>query len=159
MSALKNNVVATIAYAKNILADVEDSTMCQQPSGLNHPAWLLMHLATTVDYASSLMGGKGVCPAHWGELSDTRKPLSQNRTDYPSKEELIATFESAHMNAVALHEKLSPEDLAKPQKLGFFEKEMPTVDDMATFLMLAHTNLHLGQLSAWRRAVGKAPLF
>ena len=38
-------------------------------------------------------------------------------------------------------------------------KNIITVGDMATFLIIAHTNLHLGQLSAWRRATGKAPLF
>ena len=37
--------------------------------------------------------------------------------------------------------------------------DLPTVGDMSTFLILVHTSLHLGQLSAWRRASGKAPLF
>ena len=97
--------------------------------------------------------------AVWYEKADTKKPLTQNRGDYPSKEELIKTFESAFRHASDLYQKLSEVDLNKPQKLGFFETELPTVGDMATFLIIAHTNLHLGQLSAWRRATGKSPLF
>jgi len=159
MTELGTNTLVTIGYAKQILADIDDSSMCQQPMGLNHPAWLLLHLATAADYAASLLGGQGVCPADWNAKADTKKPLTQNRQDYPSKEELISTFEAAFKNASSLYEKSSVEDLSKPQKLGFFETELPTVGDMATFLIIAHTNLHLGQISAWRRATGKAPLF
>jgi len=159
MTAIGSNTMATIAYAKQILADVDDSSMCQQPMGLNHPAWLLLHLATAADYAASLLGGQGVCPADWNAKADTKKPLTQNRENYPSKDELISTFEAAFRNAATLYEKSSVEELNEPQKLGFFETELPTVGDMATFLIVAHTNLHLGQVSAWRRAMGKAPLF
>lgn len=159
MNIISTNTIATIAYAKQILADVDDASMCQQPMGLNHPAWLMVHLATAADYASSLLGGQGVCPADWNKKADTKKPLTQNRGDYPSKEELINTFEAAFRHAADLYQKSSEEDLNKPQKLGFFETELPTVGDMATFLIVAHSNLHLGQLSAWRRATGKSPLF
>lgn len=159
MTILGSNTAATIAYAKQILADIDDAQMCEQPLGLNHPAWLLVHLSTAADYAAKLLGGNGVCPASWNAMGDTKKPLSQNRADYPPKVELINTFESAFQNAASLYQKLGEGELNKPQKLGFFESELPTVGDMATFLIIAHTNLHLGQLSAWRRAIGKAPLF
>jgi hypothetical protein len=118
-----------------------------------------MHLATTADYASSLLGGQGVCPANWNEIADPKKPLSRNRADYPNKQELLETFEAAMKHAATLYDQASDADLSKPQKLGFFETELPTVADMATFLIVSHTNLHLGQLSAWRRAMGKGPLF
>ncbi len=159
MSAIGSNTHATIGYAKQILNDVDDASMCEQPLGLNHPAWLLTHLATAADYAANLLGGQGVCPASWNDLADTKKPLSKNRADYPAKDELINTFEAAFKNAAGLYEKSSAEALSQQQKLGFFETELPTVGDMATFLIISHTNLHLGQLSAWRRATGKAPLF
>ncbi|MEQ1825572.1 MAG: DinB family protein [Pirellula sp.] len=159
MNAVSTNTIATIAYAKQIVADIEDAKMAEQPLGMNHPAWLLLHLSTAADYAASLLGGKGVCPPDWNDKADTKKPLTQDRKAYPSKEELVSTFEAAFRNAADLFEKSSAESLSKPQQLGFFEKELPTVADMATFLIVAHTNLHLGQLSAWRRAMGKAPLF
>jgi hypothetical protein len=159
MNPISTNAIATIAYAKQILADIDDASMCQQPMGLNHPAWLLLHLATAADYAASLLGGKGVCPSDWNEKADTKKPLTKQREDYPSKDVLIKTLEQAFQNASDLFQQASDTFLSQPQKLGFFESELPTIADMATFLLIAHANIHLGQLSAWRRAMGKSPLF
>jgi hypothetical protein len=159
LTAIAKNCLATVAYGKQVLADIDDASMSEMPMGLNHPAWLLMHLATAADYAAALLGGQGVCPPDWSEKSDTKKPISKNRSDYPTKAELIEKFETAYQNAVDLLQKCDASALAQPQKLGFFEKELPTVGDMAGFLLVAHTNIHLGQLSAWRRAMGKGPLF
>lgn len=159
MNAICCNILATVTYAKTIVADIDDALMTQQPLGLNHPAWILLHLATAADYAAKLLGGSGVCPVDWNEKADTKKPLSELRIDYPDKQVLLETFEAAYKNASDLFAKMTPESLQAPQKLGFFETELPTVEDMATFLLVAHSNLHLGQLSAWRRATGKGPLF
>ena len=109
-----------------------------------------MHLATAADYTSKMLGGEGVCPADWNERADTKKPVSDKREDYPTKDELVSTFLSSYRHAVELLNQATPEALAAPQKLGFFEKELPTVADMAGFLLVAHLNIHLGQLSAWR---------
>ncbi len=40
-----------------------------------------------------------------------------------------------------------------------FRKLMPTLGDGMTFLLTGHFWMHLGQLSAWRRACGMPPLF
>lgn len=159
MNPMVTNCLASVNYGKQILADVEDARMAERPMNLNPPAWVLLHLATAGDYAAALLGGNGICPADWNDKADTKKPVSNNRTDYPGKEELVETFEKAYQNAADLLSKASAEQLASPQKLGFFEKELPTVADMAGFLMVSHLSIHLGQISAWRRASGKAPLF
>lgn len=159
MNPMVTNCMASVQYGKQILADVEDARMAERPLGLNPPAWLLLHLATAGDYAAALLGGNGVCPADWNDKADTKKPVSSNRADYPGKDELVGTFEKAYLNAADLLSKSTSEQLAAPQKLGFFEKELPTVGDMAGFLLVAHLTIHLGQLSAWRRASGKPPLF
>jgi hypothetical protein len=39
------------------------------------------------------------------------------------------------------------------------KEALPTIEDAVTFLLTAHLGAHLGQLSAWRRMIGKAPLF
>lgn len=159
MSALSLNCLASLGYAEQVLSDIDCGSMAERPAGLNPPAWLLMHLATAADYTSKMLGGEGVCPADWNERADTKKPVSDQRGDYPTKDELVSTFLSSYRHAVELLNEATPEALAAPQKLGFFEKELPTVADMAGFLLVAHLNIHLGQLSAWRRATGKGPLF
>jgi len=158
-SVIVKNCQASIAYGKQILADIEDERMAERPLQLNPPAWLLLHLSSAADYASELLGGERVCPADWQERADTKKPVSDQRGDYPSKEELLKYFEASYNNAARLMEQAGPDQLAAPQKLGFFEKELPTVADMAGFLLVSHLSIHLGQLSAWRRASGKPPLF
>lgn len=159
MKPIVSNCLANVTYAKQLLADIEDCRMAERPMELNPPAWLLLHLATAADYAARLLGGSGVCPAKWSALADTKKPVSVNRADYPVKDELVSTYEKAYHNAADLLAKATPEQLAAPQELGFFEKELPTVADMAGFLLVAHQAIHLGQLSAWRRAIGGSPLF
>lgn len=159
MKTIQTNCEANIHYAHQILSDIEDSQMADRPLGLNPPAWLLLHLATAADYAAKMLGGQAVCPADWNERADTKKPVSSNRQDYPSKAELLQNFEKAHHNACQWLNQASPQRLEEPHQLGFFEKELPTVADMAGFLLVSHMGIHLGQLSAWRRASGKAPLF
>jgi hypothetical protein len=153
------NCLASLSYGKQILADIEDNRMAERPMNLNPPAWLLMHLATAADYAAALLGGSGVCPADWKEKADTKKPVSGNRSDYPGKEELVSTFEKSYRHAADLLSKSTPAQLVQSQQLGFFEKELPTVGDMAGFLLVTHLSIHLGQISAWRRASGKPHLF
>ncbi len=159
MNSIALNCLANIGYGKMILGDIDDATFCEKPNGLNHPAWLLIHLATGADYAASLLGGKSVCPAEWNELGDTKKPQSTNRADYPSKEVLVNAFVQAHEQAAKLLSEAAPEKLQEKQTLGFFEKELPTIGDIVAFLILTHTAIHLGQISAWRRAMGKPALF
>jgi len=159
MSAIGRNCLASLGYAQQVLGDIECSQMAERPLGLNPPGWLLMHLATAADYTSKMLGGSGVCPDDWNERADTKRPVSDKRADYPTKEELVNYFLKSYQQGVELFDQATPEQLAAPQKLGFFESELPTVADMAGFLLVAHLNIHLGQLSAWRRASGKGPLF
>ena len=141
MTAVSTNTIATIAYAKQILADIDDSSMCQQPMGLNHPAWLLLHLATAADYAASLLGGKGICPADWNALADTKKPQTQTRSDYPAKEELLTTFEAAFRNASFL-KKLNAQDLvAKLEKVWLDGVEKALTNNKVTLTALSITRL------------------
>ena len=159
MNPVVTNCHAAIHYAGQILSDIEAERIAERPAGLNPPGWLLMHLAVAADYAAVLLGGQGVCPADWNQRADTKKPVSSNLSDYPTKDELVSNFQAAYRHAADLLAKATPEQLAAQQKLGFFEKELPTVGDMAGFLLVAHLSIHLGQLSAWRRASGKSPLF
>jgi hypothetical protein len=159
MNPLVSNCMANVSYAKMILADIEDSRMAERPVGLNPPAWLLMHLAVTADYVADLLGGKGVCPTDWNERASPKNPISDRRSDYPNRDELIRQYEAAHQNGCNLLSKATTEQLSARQKMGFFEQELPTVGEMAGFLLVAHHAIHLGQLSAWRKATGKAPLF
>lgn len=122
VNPLVSNCLASVVYAKQILADVEDARMAERPMDLNPPAWLLMHLATAADYAAMLLGGSGVCPADWNERADTKKPVSSNRSDYPSHDDLVNHFESAYKNAADLLAKATPEQTFSASKAGLLRE-------------------------------------
>lgn len=159
MNSLSRNCLTNLSYAKKILDDVDESRFADRPVGLNPPAWLLLHLATAADYAANLLGGNPVCPANWNEMADTKKPVSSSLDDYPPPGELKKYLGLSYENVSQLLERATPEQLNAPQKLGFYEEELPTVSDIVGFLMVSHFAIHLGQLSAWRRAIGRPPIF
>jgi len=54
---------------------------------------------------------------------------------------------------------MQPEKMASPNPNPRLKDGLPTVRDAVSFLLTGHLALHLGQLSAWRRMTGLAPMF
>lgn len=51
-------------YCRMLVGDIADERLAEQPcAGVNHPAWVLGHLAWTADGALSLLGAPKVLPA------------------------------------------------------------------------------------------------
>src|SRR5512133_365823 len=75
-------------YANKLVADVADEHMCGQPvSGrlMNHPAFILGHIAWAFDHAMPLLGHEPALGPAWPELfAMGRSPLPE-RGKYPSK--------------------------------------------------------------------------
>jgi hypothetical protein len=144
-----------LAYAKKLLADIPDEKMAVQPApGMNHAAWVLGHLTFVGDAAIRVFDLPYEMKKEWGELFNmTSKPVS-DRSVYPSKDELWTAYERAYR-------RLS--DTVKAAPLDVFDREhpnpklraiMPTIGVAVTHVLCTHHGLHLGQLSAWRRAQG-----
>jgi hypothetical protein len=157
-SAIKSNLLM-IQYAHMMLDDIPDERMSEQPvPGVNHPAWILGHLAYSAGGIVALLGGQKPPKDEWTLYSPGSK-LTTNRGDYPPKEQLIGLFaqgfalarEAAAVATVGQVQGENPNPMLK--------EALPTIEDAVTFLLTAHLGAHLGQLSAWRRMIGKAPLF
>ncbi|WP_221435537.1 DinB family protein [Algisphaera agarilytica] len=145
-------------YGDDLVADIEPQDMCKQPVvGMNHPAWILGHLAMAVDSHAESVGGTPQL-IDWRDRFGFGTTLTTDPADYPAKSELIETWHAANDRFIAAVSSASPEDLSKPT-LGPAALGLPTVGDYTSFSLTAHTALHLGQLSAWRRADGRPPLF
>ena len=55
-----------LGYCKMLTNDVDDAKLADLPAaGLNHPAWILTHLAICTDYAAQLLGEPVKCPKEW----------------------------------------------------------------------------------------------
>lgn len=144
-------------YCRLLTKDLDDATLAEQPyPGMNHPAWILGHLALSCDYAVKALGGDMVCPKEWHKQFGPGSVVVADRAAYPSKRELLTAVEAGHERVVAAARKATAEQLAAPQPfpIPLLQKAFPTVGDLLAHLMATHPSLHLGQLSAWRRMKG-----
>jgi len=145
-------------YGDRLLADIGPADICRQPEpGMNHPAWIIGHLALAADGHSRYAGGTPKL-GDWQEKFGFGSKVTTDSADYPTKDELVAAWHEANQRLIDAVSTADAALLAKPTE-GPLGKGLPTVRDFLTFSMTGHTSLHLGQLSAWRRAMGKPALF
>jgi hypothetical protein len=150
-----------LTYAQKLAADVPDDQMCAQPVPdrvMNHPAFVLGHLAWASDNVIKFLGQEPALTADWKELVVTGgKPLA-DRSRYPAKDVLLKALENAHTRLAAAVATATSETLAQPAPERM-RARFPTVGSMLLGLMTAHEASHLGQFSAWRRAMGFPSVF
>ncbi len=149
-----------LRYAKALVQDISAEQMTQTPAdGLeNHPAWTLGHLVSACALIAEDMGAEFVMPDKWPELflrngpRDPRRP-EKDAQKYPSKELLLEELELQHNKVKDLLATLSNAELDKELKWKL-SGYMPTLRDIIAFFCINHEAMHLGQLAAWRRALG-----
>lgn len=143
-------------YARRLAADIPADQMAAQPfPGMNHPAWILGHLAFYGDFAAKLMGlEEPTLDPVFGPRVDNQSTPAGDPALYPARDELLAAFERGHGRLAEAVAAAGPDQLARPMPIERIRSRFPTVGDMLLYLMTAHEAIHLGQLSAWRRAMG-----
>ena len=147
-----------VGVARALVDDLTREQMVEQPHGVvNHPAWSLGHLVMTADGLARLLGLESEVREGWGEVFATGGIPSDDPSRYPSKHELLDALEGQHRRNAAAVERVEPAWFAVPNPNERRRKRFPTVGDVAIFLMTSHEMLHLGQVAAWRRAMGLPP--
>jgi hypothetical protein len=158
-SELKVNLFL-VHYCRMLVGDIADERLAEQPlPGVNHPAWILGHLAYSADRARGLLGAQKEFPAAWTPLFGPGAKPSASRSDYPSKEELLRAVEQGFERLRQTIATASPEQLSQPSTNPYTKDALPTVKDGVAFLLTGHLGVHLGQFSMWRRMIGLPPLF
>jgi hypothetical protein len=146
----------TLGYAEKLAADLTDEELVRLPQpGMNHAAWVLGHVALGADFVALLLGQSMVTDEAWMATFGPGSTPAGDRAAYPSKEQLLATMRMTHARAIQLLAQATTAQLDAPNETRFFPVEFPTVGALITHLMTTHAALHLGQLSAWRRSLGK----
>ena len=97
-------------------------------------------------------------PAAWMEKFNRGSTPVADRTAYPSKAELIAALEQTHAVIAAGLLNMTETEMQQPASERIRHR-FPLVGDAMVGLVTTHEALHVGQLSAWRRAMGMKPLF
>ncbi|TVQ59764.1 MAG: DinB family protein [Phycisphaerales bacterium] len=148
------------AYALRLVGDLTHAQMTAQPVPgvtMNHPAWVLSHLNVYAPIARALCEA-----APFDDPADhpfgVKSTVVNDPGAYPDRRALIEEYRVLHDAAQAALERTDEAALAATNPLARWREMHPTVGDMLVTLMVKHESTHLGQLSAWRRAMGLPPV-
>lgn len=150
-----------LGYLKMLLRDIDEEQLDTQPfGGANTPRWILAHLAICTDYASKALGGERACPREWhAAYGPTSQPNAPD-APRPAKSELLDAIAKGHARVGELARKADPEKMKTLHTLEILKgTPIKTVGEFIAHLMTSHLAGHIGQLSYWRRSLGKEPLF
>jgi hypothetical protein len=148
-------------YLSRLLQDLDDAQLdVPVASAGDPPAWILAHLVVANDYALRLLGAPRIASAEWHKRFGRGVSPKDDQSPLPSKTELVQKLEEGRQLLVATAVKAEPDRMEEPNKVDFF-KDTPvtTVGDVVGHLLTTHLAVHIGQLSAWRRMLGRPHLF
>lgn len=144
------------SYAQRLLADVSAEVFTAQPIPgrvLNHPAWIMSHLNLYAGIAVSLARGEAIEDPAEHRFGAKSEPLPDRRA-YESPEQLLSRWQHLHTEGRGALRAADDRRTGSPTPIERWRALHPTVGDMLVTLMVKHEAGHLGQLSAWRRAMG-----
>ncbi len=159
-STVMHNYHFSVGFLKTLLEGIDDQKRAYQPKpGMNHPAWIVGHLVSTMDFAAKMAGTEYKVPGGWDKLFGMNSTPVDDAAKYPDLAVLLAELDKAVEVLAPALDRIGADTLAAEMPDEGFRKLMPTVGDGLTFILNGHITMHLGQLSAWRRACGMPPLF
>lgn len=151
----------TMGYAKAISEGIPAELFGRLPKGVacNTPAWVIGHLCL---YQENLleMIGRGELAQHDEQYktlfaNGTPSPDDPDGTYYPAKDTLLGRYLQRTEVAIAELGMADESVLMRQNPIeGRFREMLPTVGAAAGFLLTAHSMMHLGQVSTWRRCMG-----
>ena len=153
-------------YARNLgmlkmtLGDFSDAEMLVRPApAANHAAWQLGHLIVAETNMTNMVtpGAIPDPPAGFKEKFSKATQKSDNPTDFPTRQELLAQYEQTRAATIRWVKSLTPEDMARPGPERL-RQLAPTVGHFA-LLVSEHVTMHIGQFQVIRRKLGKPVLF
>ncbi len=144
----------TADYGGRLTADLTPEQAVAQPAAaVNHAAWVLSHLNAYLPVMAALIRGDEFPDPKDHEFGMKSKPLA-DASLYAPISELRTTFLEGNQAAADALREAGPDCLDRDMTLERWKTIMPKTGIALSYLMLAHQNLHLGQLSAWRRVQG-----
>ncbi len=144
-----------LRYAKALLADLPADRATEQPAGLmNHPVWHLGHLCFVFDLAGRMLGEGPICPRNWKHLFGQGTTPENDPAKYPPLAELAEKLEAQHTRLAEAYRNFPEDPFDTPIPDEKVRAVFGTVGNLVVFLLTGHEMTHLGQICAWRRAMG-----
>jgi hypothetical protein len=153
MNALVWQSDANVGLICLALSDVPEEKLTLQPPGLpNHALWQVGHLTRIRAGVAAALGQPGpVAPDVLKNCAPGSTPTADG-ANYPSRDALLGQFETAHRHLTTVLKSLPQAKLDEPNPVEALRSRFPTVRQFVFGLLTLHDGLHIGQLSAWRRA-------
>jgi hypothetical protein len=147
-----------LAYAELLVRDLDESQMSRSggPGVENHPAFTLGHLVMGAARTRTMLGGEMDVPAGWDAMFDREGPADRRLPyvgQYPTREELIGELGRQTKLLKSALESATEAQLADGVVWRYSDR-LPSTRDAAGFMTMTHAAIHLGQMAAWRRAMG-----
>ena len=149
----------TLDFIRQQIADLSDEELVLQPTGApNHAAWTLGHIIHSCQAIAIELGKEASSSTEWesrfGYGTRPNRTASENFT----KSQLLTNLaETSHRLRAAI-QALDTRTLDEPPSEGDMREMFPTKGHELMQVVVAHTAYHAGQLAAWRRAIGRAPV-
>jgi uncharacterized damage-inducible protein DinB len=142
-------------YLTLLVEDIPEEKMTFQPGGIvNHPAWQLGHLAVVQDRLVQILGGKSKVDLDWEKRFGRGSTPAGAAAMHPTRADFLGLIDERRREFVRLFSRLGAEDLARPPGVPGISPFFTSLGMFLVFVMMSHESGHLGQLAAWRRAMG-----
>jgi hypothetical protein len=159
ISQVLNSYALTLKYLRRLIDDVPDDALTAQPAGVvNHPLWTIGHLV----YSAQMIGGEiGLAPwlaDDWRARYGTGSVPVAERRQYPASDSLLYEMANAELQLKEKLNSLGEEAMQQPLPDVKYRDIFPSLGHAVTHVLAAHTAAHVGQVIAWRKAMGFRPL-
>ncbi len=143
---------SSVKFIQLSVADLSEQEMVAQLTGIpNHATWTLGHIIFSCQEVSAEIGADRWLPDDWeARFGYGSTPLS-DQNHYPQKSEMVASLDDAEG-------RLKQALLATTESVwnqSLPDETYPTMGHILVQIVAAHTAYHVGQLTVWRRAIGK----
>lgn len=160
----------TLGYAELLLKDIKPDKFARLAQGQGgpvnsiHPAFAFGHLSTYPEKLMGMLGrepGEAKTPEGFEEVFSAGVDCKDDPegTLYPPMQKVVDHFFQSHRTLLAAMEDASDDLLLQENPMeGEMKVRFPTKGTMFAFMLGAHTMMHLGQVSFWRRCMGLGPV-
>ncbi|UCF06552.1 MAG: DinB family protein [bacterium] len=143
---------STVKYVEQSVADLSEQQMVEQPSGVpNHGTWTLGHIIHSCQGVAAELGAENWLPDDWESVFGYGSTPSSDLSSYPEKSEMLTLLTDAANRLRRII--LASNDSVLSKSLP--DDTLPTMGHLLMQVVVAHTAYHAGQLTVWRRAIGK----
>lgn len=147
-----------LGYADVLTKSIPDDKFAHFPAkDVVCPAFYMAHLAIYPHRALAMLDRADLIvpnPAGWDDRFKAGVEAKPEHA-YPTKDEVMAHFNAGY-RAVAKALETAPDSVfaAENPAEGRFKEMFPQKGGAITFLCVGHVQMHLGQISTWRRVMG-----